>query len=244
MPTVSCQERTSNRSFNIPSGPAVAVRQPTVSMLMTSLRLELQRPTATRLHLLTTPFRSTDTKAEDHWLGHWVPSSLSQQSLTWIMTICRVGGRGLRSWRICTGPKTAPLMMGMTVKTLNSGLTEWTPPTSDVLIPWGFVNWGLTLPDTQLLPTTTWSTDVNSSPSHGASLVLQDDLLMNTWWTLGLKPLPAFPKSLLSFLCLFPSLFLQTWALQGWEICHVTSLSVWKYVVGKKCCCMIKMTCL
>lgn len=150
MPTVSCQGRTSNQSFNIPSGPA-AVLRPTASMLMTSLRLELQRLTATQLHLLTTPFRSTDTKAEDHWLGHWVPLSLSQQSLTWIMTICRVGGRGLRSWQICTGPKTAPLMMGMMAKTLNSGLTAWTPPISDLLIPWGFVNRGLTLPNIHLI---------------------------------------------------------------------------------------------
>lgn len=128
VPTVSCQERISNQNFSILSGPALAVLQPTALMWMTSSRLELQKLTVTRLHLLTTPFRSTAMKAEDHWPGHWVPSSLSQQSPTWIMTICRVGGRGLRSWQICTGPKTAPLMMLMMVKTLNSGLTEWTPP--------------------------------------------------------------------------------------------------------------------
>lgn len=128
VPTVSCQERISNQNFSILSGPALAVLQPTALMWMTSSRLELQKLTVTRLHLLTTPFRSTAMKAEDHWPGHWVPSSLSQQSPTWIMTICRVGGQGLRSWQICTGPKTAPLMMLMMVKTLNSGLTEWTPP--------------------------------------------------------------------------------------------------------------------
>lgn len=150
VPTVFCQERTSNQSSNIHSGQAAAVLQPTVSTSMTSLRLESRRPTATRQHLLTTPFRSTDMKAEDRWLGRWVPWSLSQQSLTWIMTICRVGGRGLRSWRICTGPKTAPFMMGMMAKTLNSGLIEWTPLISDLLIPWGFVNWGLMLLNNQL----------------------------------------------------------------------------------------------
>lgn len=128
VPTVSCQERTSNQNFSIPSGQALGVLQPTALMLMTSSRLESPRRTVTRLHLRMTPFRSMDMKAEDHWPDHWVHLNLSQPSLTWIMTICKVGGRGLGSWRICTGPKTAALTMLTMARTPNGGLPQWTPP--------------------------------------------------------------------------------------------------------------------
>lgn len=205
---VSCRGKTSSQSFNILLGLVLAVLQPTASTLMTSSRLVLQRLTATQLHRPTTPFRSTAMKAEDHWLAHWVPSSLSQQSLTWIMTICRVGGRGLRSWRICTGPKTAPLMMVMMVKTLNSGLTEWTPPISDLLIPWGFVTWGLTLPSFRLLPTTNWSVHANLSTNVNSSSSLAPPWSSKTicYWTCDDR-LDSNPKCLLSLLYLFPSLY-------------------------------------
>lgn len=70
VPMVSCRGKTSNQNFSTLSGPALAVLQPTVLMSRTSSRPELQRPTVTQQHLLTTLFRSMAMKAEDHWLGH------------------------------------------------------------------------------------------------------------------------------------------------------------------------------
>lgn len=68
VPMVSCQGRILNQNFNIPSGQALAVLQPTALTLMTSSRLELQKLTVTPRLLPMTPFRSMAMRAEDHWL--------------------------------------------------------------------------------------------------------------------------------------------------------------------------------
>lgn len=122
VPMVSCQERISYQSFSIPLDPVLTALQRTAWMWMTSSRLELLRRIVTQLRLLMTLFRSMDMKEKDHWPVHWVPWNLSQRSLIWITTICKVGARGLRSWRICTGQKTS-LLMRM-VMTYNSCLTK------------------------------------------------------------------------------------------------------------------------